>query len=414
MVATVVGVRVARGGHSTLGTAAKLAHGDHQRLVQQTPLVEIGDQGRESRIEHRAVLGLHPLGQADVDVPRVVVRVGHLGPVDLDHPRARFDQPTSQQAALAKRVLAIPLADFLLLRTQVERVAGTARKHQAQSLVVVLVQSVLLDGDFQVTQAGVDLVSQRRATLQAGQRHFLAKLQIVDVDLVHLGHVHVPTAGVQVVRIVGAAQEPRGPRLADHRTLLQRTRHHHVGQHRDRRRTQLDDVATEVGEVLGAGRLELARGGNLVGRVAGQHHVDRRGVIEQTDRRVAHRTDHRELVVDRRQLRHVLGELNTGQLRVDRLEDTLDVVGHVRLRVPQVQVTRATLQVQHDHVLGLAESGSAVASTLGRRHVLQPQHLRQTQAKRGRAADLQYVATRNAVAQVLPIVSGDTKHRASP
>ncbi len=210
------------------------------------------------------------------------------------------------------------------------------------------------------------------------------------------------------------AQEPSRSRLADHRTFLQRSRHHHVGQHRHRQRLQLRDVAAEVGEILRTRRLQLTRRRNLVRRVTGQHHVDRRRVIEQSDRSVTHRSDHRELVVLSRQLRHVLGELNTRQLRGDRLEHTLDVVRNVRLRVPQVQVTRTTLQVQHDHVLRLAESRTAVSGTLGRHHVLQSQHLGKTQAQRRRTAHPQNVATRNAVAQITTAMSGDSQHLASP
>ena len=47
-------------------------------------------------------------------------------------------------------------------------------------------------------------------------------------------------------------------------------------------------LRAEVGEVLRAGRLELARRADLVGRVAGHHLVDGGRVVEQAVGRVAH------------------------------------------------------------------------------------------------------------------------------
>ena len=71
-------------------------------------------------------------------------------------------------------------------------------------------------------------------------------------------------------------------------------------------RLQPDDLRAEVREVLGAGRLELARRADLVGRVAGHHLVDGGGVVEQAVGRVAHRADEGELVGDLGELRQQL------------------------------------------------------------------------------------------------------------
>ena len=103
----------------------------------------------------------------------------------------------------------------------------------------------------------------------------------------------------------------------------------------------------------------MAGGAHLVGGVAGHHLIDRGGVVEESVRRVAHRTDHGELVVDLGELGQDLGEVRAGNFGGDRLEGTLHIVGNVLLRVPKVEVTGSALQVNHDDALGLAPTGSA-------------------------------------------------------
>ena len=113
-------------------------------------------------------------------------------------------------------------------------------------------------------------------------------------------------------------------------------------------------LRAEIREILRAGRLQLARGADAIGRVAGQHLINRGRVIEQAVGRVADRTDQRELVRDLGQFRHQFRDLHAGQSGVDRIEDASDVIGDVRLGVPQVEMAGAALQEDHDHALGLA------------------------------------------------------------
>ena len=90
-----------------LRAAAEFADRHDQRVLQQAALVHVGDQGRQAGVEHRARLGLHPLGQVRVVVPGVVVGIGDLGPDYLDDSRAGLDQAAGQQAALAEGVAAV-------------------------------------------------------------------------------------------------------------------------------------------------------------------------------------------------------------------------------------------------------------------------------------------------------------------
>ena len=174
-------------------------------------------------------------------------------------------------------------------------------------------------------------------------------------------------------------------------------------------------LRAEVGEVLRAGRLELARRADLVGRVAGHHLVDRGRVVEQPVRRVAHRADHRELVGD---LRRACGRISVtwmpGILVAIGLNDAADVVRHVFLGVPQVEMARAALEVDHDDALGLAPAGTAAGLGAPGRRRLELEHRAQAQTQQARAPDPQDVAPRDPqlrIAQVFPSLSGYDDHR---
>ena len=66
-------------------------------------------------------------------------------------------------------------------------------------------------------------------------------------------------------------------------------------------------------------------------------------MVKQAVGRVGHRPDHRELVVDFRQVREDFGELDTWNFRIDWLKNRPYVVGNVRFGVPEVEVRRAAL-----------------------------------------------------------------------
>ena len=122
---------------------------------------------------------------------------------------------------------------------------------------------------------------------------------------------------VEPVRIVRLAEEAGRAALADHARFLQRPRQLDERQHRFLGRLQLRNVAARGREVGGARRLELARGRHAVRRIAGEHLVDRRGVVEQAVRRVAHRADERGLVERVGHHRHVLADVRAGDLGGD-------------------------------------------------------------------------------------------------
>ena len=70
-----------------------------------------------------------------VRVPRISVgiAIGDRRPVHLHEPGARFDQTSSEQAALAEGVAAVAVADFFIFLRKVERFAGAAGKEVKES-----------------------------------------------------------------------------------------------------------------------------------------------------------------------------------------------------------------------------------------------------------------------------------------
>ena len=98
----------------------------------------------------------------------------------------------------------------------------------------------------------------------------------------------------------------------------------------------------------------------LVGRVTGHHLIDCGSVIEETLWGVTDGSHHSELVIHLSELGHQLGKINSGNLGLDGLEDASDVIRSIGLGIPQVQVARTALQINHDDALRLAPSRSSL------------------------------------------------------
>ena len=341
----------------------------------------------------------------------MVVTVSNLWPVDLDYSSSRFDQASSQQAALTECVVAVLFSHFFRFSTQVKGFACLTRQDERKCLAVVFVQSVLADGLIEIIQASIDGFAEIRPSSQTILRHFGSQLQIVNLDPIHLGHIHVVADGIQGVRIKGPAHEPGGSPFADHTTLLQRAWHHDVRKHGDFRRLGLDDVATPVREVLGTRWFQLTRRADLVGCVTGHHLIDGGGVVEQTVGCIADGSQERRLVDHLSQLGEQFAELNTGQLGIDRLEHTADIVRYICLRIPQIQMTGATLQIDKDHMLGLAKPCPAVAFIFSSMQLFVAKQIGKRQTSEGRATHLQQCSTTEPIARVFTILARDHQHR---
>ena len=82
-------------------------------------------------------------------------------------------------------------------------------------------------------------------------------------------------------------------------------------------------------------------------------------MIEQSIGRVAHGADHGHLVVDLGQLGQEFCEMRTWDASRNTLENTPHVIGYIGLGVPEIDVTRTTLEIDQNHALGPAPTRSA-------------------------------------------------------
>ena len=90
---------------------------------EKTAVVEILDERRESRVEHRRRHLLHAIRQTGVDVPRVAVGVRDLRPVDLDEARAGLDEAPGHETALPEGVATVAISYLARFTFQVQRLS---------------------------------------------------------------------------------------------------------------------------------------------------------------------------------------------------------------------------------------------------------------------------------------------------
>src|SRR5437667_1060388 len=137
VIAAIGAVLIAGSAHALLRTAAEFADGQHQSVIEQSALVHVFDEGRQALIEHRAGLGLHAFGEIGMVVPGMVVRVGDLGPDDFDDAGAGLDQTPREEAALAKSVSSVTVANFVWFLREIKSGARAAGNNQVQRALIV-------------------------------------------------------------------------------------------------------------------------------------------------------------------------------------------------------------------------------------------------------------------------------------
>src|SRR5436190_7382667 len=115
-------------------------------------------------------------------IPRMIVRIGDLGPNNLDHPCPGLDEPARQQAALPKSIPAISIAHLRGLLRQVERLSRASRYDQIQSPSIVIIKVVTFDGLLDVRHRLLDGLAQSRASLKPKRKHAGRLLQIVHLE----------------------------------------------------------------------------------------------------------------------------------------------------------------------------------------------------------------------------------------
>ncbi len=173
-----------------------------------------------------------------------------------------------------------------------------------------------------------------------------------------------------------------------------------LGREADERRDRRIDRAVQVRDDRPERRPSLALEGRL--GVAGETLIRRVLVAAADDR-----TDHGHPVHQAGESGHVLAEVDAGHVRRNRLELAADLGGGVRLEVHHVLVRWPAGQKDHDDRLVLQ-------ATPRRRLGLGGEQLRQAQAAKCQAADLQEIAPRDAVAVAAVGRSADGQHQSLP
>src|SRR5205823_7420741 len=112
--------------------------------------------------------------------------------------------------------------------------------------------------------------------------------------------------------------------------------------------------------------------------------------------------DERALVHLLREQRHRLRERDAWHVGLDRLELAADVGRRIRLRIPDVDVARAALEVDQDHRFGGVPAVLGTLRRRVRRSFAGGQELRQAKPQQRRSPYLKQLAPRYAVAQPSP------------
>ena len=138
--------------------------------------------------------------------------------------------------------------------------------------------------------------------------------------------------------------------------------------------------------------------------------VDSSCVVEQTNRRVAHRTDQRELISLLANLWQRFNEVHSRHFTVDSIKHAANVIRYVVFRIPQIQMTWATLKVKQDDALGFvparaANSGLICLSRLCLHHLAKghAQHAGSTNTQ-----DVTTIYTKTTITKVFTFLSGNT------
>ena len=105
--------------------------------------------------------------------------------------------------------------------------------------------------------------------------------------------------------------------------------------------------------------------------------------------------------------------MRAGDLGGNAFEIRAHLVGHILFRVPEVDVARAALEINHQNMLGFAPAGTTDLRTSGTGG-LRAQDVVESQPHHRRPADAQDVTTRKAemlVAQIFARNTGNAEHK---
>ena len=262
---------------------------------------------------------------------------------------------------MTKTVPAVALARVIGLLSQIERGAGLFRRHQRVGLMERRIEELRVGNFLEVFHGVIDHVSPLAATFDAHCRDVVGRQ--------HVGHFEIRLRGVGV-------EHERVVRLAEiTRVLAVR----HVAEHR-----------THVGMVEPA--LE---------EPPGLHHLVT-GVMNSGGS-VIERPYQRPLVGVPRHAGEDFGNLDAGNVRLDRLIRAANFRRRVRLHIPGIELARSTDKKEHDHV-------DVALVVVDRALRFERQEVGQTEAQHAGRTGVQEIAAAEAVTEADGFVVIESKH----
>ena len=117
---------------------------------------------------------------------------------------------------MAKGVSTVAITERLWLRREIEGIPRPARNNEVQRPLIILIQIIALHGFLDLRHGVGQSSAQVRSAFEPHGEHLGRELEIINLDLVHLAHIHVVTLGKQRVGIEGFAQKSGGSTLPHH------------------------------------------------------------------------------------------------------------------------------------------------------------------------------------------------------
>ena len=379
---------IAPAGRIDLRRATELGEVADQGVVEHAALREVFNQRAVTRVVHRRDDLPHALDGRErfraVNVPGDFVEDGDEG-VDRDEAHAGFNQTPREQATLSKPGQPVTCADFLRLLRQVERLTRFRARHQPVRRGKTGIHQLGVRTGLKVSHRLIHDVSQFLPTLQSHLADFARRQQI--------GHLEI------LLRRVGVEHE-RVKTFAEETGVLTMREVAAGWSHRFGQNNVGGQFVAPAFEVLerttGVRRVDSARK-----EPSGLHHL-MTGVMHRRGR-VITGADQRELVRNLRVQRENLGDLDVGIIGPDRFERPADLARRVGFHVPGVQLARRAQIEDQNHRFPVIPLGDCA---LG----LKRGEVGEREAEGAQHADLQEVASRDAVTGGNGAFAGDFEH----
>ena len=178
--------------------AAKLGQVADQRLIEQTPLIEIFQQRAVSLVIEGRHDIFHALDRGKrfraVDIPGNFVEHGQEC-VDGDKSHTGFNQSPGQQTALAKACHPVTLTDFLGFLGKIKSVSRLAAGHQAKRCLEVLVQQLGILRGLEILDRLVNHVPHPTPTIESGGANIIRRQQVRHLEF-RLGRIRHQGKGI--------------------------------------------------------------------------------------------------------------------------------------------------------------------------------------------------------------------------